>query len=354
ADDDEVTETQRVDVEAYKPEEMEEYERIVNEIYLPDKIIINVENVKVGEPMTITVKGKINGSEVALKNVPVMFNDIVKFTDTNGKVSFTPDEAGSYTICVLDRFGNKKAEKVVVVSRSEYQLDVGDMEVGERLSLTLPENGTVMIYRDGELVKKFTGDKVEFTPSDIGVYKIVYDSNSYYGSKTFKVKGSVIVRLKNDLQGTQSVVYAGETTTFSVEYENGRGVSDLNVIVALPATAFGFDKNTAMMMALADPSKFTPPFNINTQARVTNGVLTVSIPEDTEGILVIKVEDSDLIKGGTYTFKIEKKPVNYTSYILSAIALVGVGSFAVVIGKNVGGVRDRLSSLRTRGGEPPL
>ena len=344
-------------MDAYKPLELEEYEKLISEVYLPDEITVSIQNVKVGEPLTITVKGKVNGNEVTLKNVPVMFGDVVKFTDSSGKVTFTPNKAGTYTITVLDRFGNKKIEKTVKITRNEYNLIVGDKKIGEKITINLPDNGTVKVFKDGQLVTTLTGKTVEYTPNEVGVYKLEYDSNSYYGSTTFKVRGKVNVRLLNSEQSSntlQNVVYAGDTVTFKFEYDNGKNVDDLNVIVALPATAFGFDKNMAMMMALADPSKFTPPFNINTESKVTNGMLTVAIPEDTEGILILKVPDTDLIEGGTYTFKIENRPFDYTPYIISAVFVVGFGGFAVVVVKNVGGIRDRISSIRTRGGEPPI
>lgn len=348
-------EVQNVTVNAYKPEEIEEYERIVNEVYLPDEIIVSVGGGKVGEPLTVTVKGKVNGSEIVLKNVPVKFGDMVKFTDSSGKVTFTPTSAGTYTITVLDRFGNTKVEKSLTITKSEYKFTISDKNVGERITIELPEEGTVKIFKNGELQTTLTGDKVEYSPSDVGVYKIEYDSNSYYGSTTFKVKGKVSVRISN--QGganAQNVVYAGDTVTFKFEYDNGKSVNNLDVIVAMPATAFGFDRNTAMMMALADPTKFTPPFNINTQSKVTGGVLMVSIPEEADGVLILKVPDNDLISGGTYTFKIEERPFDYVPYIIGAVIIGGVGGFGIVLAKNVGGVRDRLGSLRTRGGEPPV
>jgi len=312
---------------------------------LPDDITIEIpEKIKVGEPFEVRVKSKYDVSRI-----PVSFNGIVKFTDANGVVTFTPKEAGTYTVAVLDRMGYVKIERTIKVEKSKINLSIENGRVGKAINITLPESGKIIIYHELEkiLEEDVNSTVFSFIPEEPGMYKVVFKGKSYEGTGTFTVQSGVTIAayVNNKMINIGEKVEPGSTIEIRVEYDNGMPVKDGYLYIDLPLTMFGVDKKEAILFALVS-DKFTPPYNIRIKKPIEDGKVTLVIPEDASGgVINVVFKGDDFVEGSSLTITVaEKKPV--TEVLAPYIALAVVFAMIVVAYTyNLLGFRDGIKKL---------
>jgi len=350
---------QKVTVKVKTIKEFEELKGRVKELetqlYIPE-VKVSVENVKVGSPMKVTVQGKVNNKWVPVEKVPVGFNGLIKFTDSSGIVYFTPDKAGFFTLTVYDRLGNVKVERTVEVSKSEIKLKLRDATVGETVTIELPEEGEVTVYRDGVKVGEYTGEKIALPVELPGEYRVVFTSPSYDGEGEFWATSKITIAasVNGKTIGIGEKIKPGSTLELSVTYENGAAADDVPVYISnLPI--YGMDDERSMfgfmltMMTMRDGG-FTP-FYLETKA--INGKVMVRIPDDLQGMLMINAEGDDVFtESASYMLRVEPEPLS--SIVIAAIVAIVASAFLTAAYKlNFKGFATKIKRLRGVRGEPP-
>ncbi|RLI84694.1 hypothetical protein DRP07_00285 [Archaeoglobales archaeon] len=317
---------------------------------LPSEIKIENDKAYANKEFRVKVSGKKGNSWIALDKVPVGFEDYVKFTDSSGVVYFTPKTAGQHSIKVYDRFGNIKREKIIEVQKSNITLNLPDFSVGKKAIITLPEPGTVTIYRDGHKIVTLEGrDKYNFTVDMPGDYDVVYSSPSYVGKGSFMAKGKV--RISATINGVQvksgAKVPPGSTIQIGFVYASGKPAKGVVAEISMPATAYGIDEKWAVLFALfSSNQRFSPPYNIVTTKEV-DGSMTLVIPEKASGVLRIKLQSDDYITSDEFTLFIEPKGIDWFYYI-GLSALSGFIIFMAMLYKDYRGIKTKLKKIRRR------
>jgi len=212
----------------------EEIKKLKLNLYLPDELKVDTPSeAKVGKPLKIEVYGRIDNSWKPLEKGPVGFGDEIKFTDSQGAVTFTPNKAGDFRVVVFDRFGNVKIEKIVTVKKSWYNITVSNAEVGKKVVVNLPESGRVIVYCDLEKVYEGKTENKTFTyvPNKPGLYKIEFHGSNYDGAGTFTVKGHVNIYAYVNGKQIQvgQKIEPGSTVVIKFEYDNGMPVKGCDV-----------------------------------------------------------------------------------------------------------------------------
>jgi len=363
------TRTIEQDVSAivYKPEYIRSLENKIknlngelvslnNKVKLPDKIKIKVNNAFVGKTMEIRVTGLIDNKWCDLEKVPVGFEDVIRFTDSAGKVYFSPTKAGLSKLDVYDRFGNIKKERIVNVSKTNITLPTKEVKPGQKIEYNLPENGTLIVYMNGEEIKSSsTGN---FTLDGPGKYTVKYNSKSYNGVGTIIVTGKITVSAT--VNGIElkpgEPVHPGDVIQLGFTYENGMPAKDVDVKIGIPATAFGFSKDTAVLVAMLS-DKFEPPFNLVTTKTVDDST-TIVVPEGAEGMITVKAMDTGYASGGELMINVKPVPPNYAMYVIAGLCIAS--PFIVIINRKFDLTKSRLlaplTSLlsRRKSYEPPI
>jgi len=185
--------------------------RIVGEDISPIYKTINITEGSVAQNyITISAPAKKQSGETV--TATVVYNgkplstsvEIIKpsgeittlYTDSNGKVSFTVDEIGKWTIHA--KKGDVEATASIDVSRKTVILDYSPEEpsVRDRITIYLPSDD-FKVFADSEKLE-ISGKKAYFNPEEAGDYTIMAYNSTAEGKTTIHVKNAVVIRAKDE------------------------------------------------------------------------------------------------------------------------------------------------------------
>ena len=354
---------QEVRVHGYRPSYVsqmeEELRNLQSMLYLPDRIKVEKGEARVNQPFEVKVLGWDNGRSrwVPIDRVIVGFEDTIKFTDSSGRVIFTPEKSGLIPLRVYDKLGNVKYEEIVNVSKSTCRLKLHDIEIGKPLHLELPEEGRVVVYSDdGMRIGDYYGKSINITVDAPGKYRVEYTSPSYEGSGVFFATAKLTITASVNGVALQpgAKVKPGDTIQFLIQYENGKLAKDCTVYISIPATAYGLDERMAMFMAMMNPDYFTPPFNIKSEQHLSEGRLTLIVPDytsDKSGVITVSVEGNEFVDGAQMSLTVEPNVPLYAQRPVQAAgfaASVSLLAFVVAYRRDYFDIREKLAAIKSR------
>ena len=221
---------------------------------------------QVGEKVTATVVYNGNPVSTSIEVIKPSGETMTLYTDSSGKVSFTVDEVGKWTLHV--KKGSAEATASIDVSRKTITLDYYPEEpsIIDKITIYLPADD-FSVFADGEELH-VSGNKAYFNPNEAGDYTIVAYNSTAEGKLTIHVKNAVTIKAKN-MKGYLTYPYTAskmENIIFELYDYNGNplhgyalDVSGEGMNYRINAwSAVKFDKAGTYMISFSGNDEYAP------------------------------------------------------------------------------------------------
>ena len=262
--------------------------RIVGENISPIYKTINITEAQVSQDyITISAPTKKKSGESATATVvyngkPISTSvEVIKpsgetmtlYTGADGKVTFTVDEVGKWTIHASK--GNVEATASIDVTRNTITLECMPEEpiVGDTIKIYAPSDD-FNVFADNEELE-VSGGKAYFSPEEPGDYTIVAYNSTSEGKLTIHVKNTVIIRAKDE-DGYLSIPYKAskmDNVMFEVYDYNGNRIT--NCIIDISGNGKNYKVNSWSYFKFEEAGTYAVSFAGNDEYAPASITITI-------------------------------------------------------------------------------